>query len=516
MAAGSAFTLIVNDSEQDDILMRTAQLERLIEKIEIQSAKAEAQRAKEQGKKFDGNAFSESFVPSLVQISQYYTIPFISLFKPFVACAQDYIKHMSSGQNTFGSTVTFTLQQINMFVTDMVLHVKISSFQATSALDKVRWCAFPGHRLCEQTSFTVNGSAIDTYYTEDMIAHYDYLPKGRKDWWKRCVGQQIPYDGTLTSDPSIDEVSEVRRYVDGPQVFKRTQPELDLWIPSLMWFSDPGYALPNGIIAYGQTNVDVKFAELNDLVSYVNLGGGGTYSTPTIIQCELYVNNLGVVEDLADIFQKRIGTMMIRIHKHTKSVIQNSKGQIKLKDLRFPVEKMYFAFRPRVNLDNTQQWHKMCKLTETRVATPVLVTVVNPSAPPPTIQQVGGNYGVYYSESPTIDTLSLLANTNELFKEVNQGFFGNYLGLKTCSGELDAPESTGWYLINFNTRPTKSYTGAWEPPSGHINASRAREMVLMYSSSYISDANPVDFILSAQVINFLSIEDESATLRYTT
>ncbi len=509
MSTGGSFQLIVKDGPVDKIMMRSNDLNKLLAKLESQNHQV------------------DSYVPVLNEVAEYFTVPIYSFFKPFVAVSMEYFKHnLSSGSQQFNSAQTFTLQQVGMFVTDMVLHVKTSSFKATNALDKVRWTAFPGHRMCEHTTFKINGNPIDDYYSEDYTAKFDFEVRHKRSWM-RCVGQQLPYDGTLIADPSVDEVNEIRQFVNGPQTFKNEQPALDLWVPTLFWFNDPAFALPNGIIAHGQTEVTVDLADINDLVAFADLGGGGAFVPPTITQCELYVNNIYVNEELQNVFLSSTGASLIRVHRHSKNILQKAKDSIKLKDLRWSVERMYFAFRPHVNLSHSQQWHKMCVLTEVQVASSVVVEVPNPAGPvPPTILQLAGNFAIFYTESPSIDTLRLQSHGVDLFKEYPEAFFGNYMELQTGNADVTSPLSKGWYIINFNvTAPRDRY--GWKAPSSYLNFSKAREGLLSYTSSYIgttvtppAPAVPyvaeVDFIVSAQAINFLKLMDESAVLSYST
>jgi hypothetical protein len=520
MSRLNTFQLIVNNSYQDELMTQSSRLLQTIENITRSDKEVARDDAKSRGKRFDANLWTESYIPKLAEIAQYHTIPVVSFFKPFVACAMEYIKHSpTSGQMRFGADVSFTLQQISMFVSDIVFHLRASSWQATSSLDKVRWSAFPGHRVCEHTRFTINGNPIDDYYSENYVFYYEKeVPSGQKDSWKRCVGQQLAYEGTLIPDPSVDEISEVRRYTNGPQTLKRTQPELDMWIPLLFWFRDPAFALPNGIISHGQVNIDIKLADVNDLIAFANLGGGGAFSAPTILQCELYVNNISIVPELQEIFLARSGALLIRIHKHMNQVFQKPSDQIKLKDFRFPVEKIHFAFRPRDNLDHSQEWYKMCVLTQQQVASSVVVEVPNPGVPPPvTVLQLAGNSSIFHSEDPSVDFLSLYANTIPVFENFPESFFANYVNLQTGNCDQTAASSLGIYTVNFNVTSTKKLHG-WAAPSGYLNASRARELILAYRSSFIGSGagTEVDFIATAQCINFLKLEEDSAILRYAT
>lgn len=512
MATGGSFKLIVNDGPQDKLMMRSHELSDLIAQLEHNSEDR------------------ESYVPSLAEISKYYTVPIYSFFKPFVACSMEYIKNKQpSGAIKFGTSQEFTIDNIGAFVTDMVLHIKISSFSAVHSSDKVRWTAFPGHRIVEHTEMRVSGNPIDEYYNDNYTAHYDLeVDNAHKTTWKRCVGQQVPYEGTLVPDPSVDEINEVRQFVDGPQTFKHTQPELDLWIPTLFWFNkDPAYALPNRIISHGHNTITFSLADVNEMVSYARINGTGSFVQPTITMFELYVNHIFVVDEVSDMFLARSGTSLVRLHKFQKSKIQKSKDRILMKDLRFPVERFHFAFRPSVNLNHSQQWYKMCALTERYMASSVVIEVPDPLGGPTTVLQLAGNYSTFYTESPTIDRVGLDAHNITMFPMAPEGLY-KYMELQHGNVDTTSPASTGWYTMNFNINPIRSKEG-WRAPSAYINASKARELYLAYESSYIGTTiSPVtipatdpyvaevDFIACATVIGFITYADNSAVLKFST
>jgi hypothetical protein len=52
--------------------------------------------------------------------------------------------------------------------------------------------------------------------------------------------------------------------------------------------------------------------------------------------------------------------------------------------------------------------------------------------------------------------------------------------------------------------------------SGHFNASRERELYLMYESSVISDTDKVRLYVSAICLNFLIYDTKGISLKFTT
>ena len=123
--------------------------------------------------------------------------------------------------------------------------------------------------------------------------------------------------------------------------------------------------------------------------------------------------------------------------------------------------------------------------------------------------QVAINVARYYKESPTINTLEVIAHGIVLYRKTDESFYNSYLPYR-FGEKMNTPIDRGWYMINFNF-----LTGEYQP-SGHVNLSRIREFYLKYTSSYISNSNRVNLVVLADLINFLLVKDGSATLRYST
>jgi hypothetical protein len=111
--------------------------------------------------------------------------------------------------------------------------------------------------------------------------------------------------------------------------------------------------------------------------------------------------------------------------------------------------------------------------------------------------------------------------------------FNSYMTYQYGCQTINTPSDSGVYLINFCL-----YPGTYQP-SGYVNASRAREFFLDFTSSLIgttkrntsdvtlakvdrTPSNAPQITVSAEVvvvssaINFLLITDGSAVLRYST
>lgn len=117
---------------------------------------------------------------------------------------------------------------------------------------------------------------------------------------------------------------------------------------------------------------------------------------------------------------------------------------------------------------------------------------------------------------PMTATLKISAHGIPLYNDLPAQFFNSYTPYVFGGHQLNAPSDPGAYFIPFCL-----YPGTYQP-SGHINVSRAREFFLEYKGASLSGgavigpANTAELNVIATCINFLLINDGSATLRYST
>jgi len=394
--------------------------------------------------------------------------------------------------------------------------------------------------------------------------------------------------------------------VDGAQTPKAIQPALDLWIPLLFWFNrDARLSIPSVSIPYGQRFITIKLEAQNNIVftsagnlwlkleveCYIQDTGtllATTYfadpnhdvgqneaiidverynkcltmvpvlclnsTVPTsqqISRMELYINNIFVNPEIHDIYIKRIGFSLIRVHRFQRNEMSAKEGEQLLSSLKWPIETLYVGFRPRYNTDSSnlnqwRDWHNLTRLLDKtsenvcRTQTPFIrgfdadhdehaadaVTLTNAvlTITPDDIAHATCtstcDRGTYTHRIKTVDRLTLNAHGITLFGDFPDEFFNEYMPWQYGGYNIVTPDDEGALMINFCL-----YPGTYQP-SGHINVSRAREFYIKYTSSYIgSDANSVDpvqanphafMIVVAIAINFLLISDGSAVLRYST
>lgn len=514
MATSGIFKLITNEGIQDKMLMATDYLKRRVDGIIQENKKKMAQmnlEAQGSGRDVDQVDSSNSWSPSLDIIERSHNIFINGSFKPFVAMAYEYTKTpVSEGSLTLGSTIAFNLPQFGDFFNDMVINVKLSGLRSVDLVnDRCRYISMLGHRLFSKVSFYIQNNLIDEYTTHEYNSYYNFhVPPSKRIGWLRNMGQEIPTLGFVTADPRADENREYRWFGRGAQTFKPKHDEVELWIPVLFWFRDVKHSIPNLVIPFGQTKLELTISPDTDLISYSTptsppfstASPPGSYISPQITRCDLYTNHIFMMPFMHEIFIKNYGFSLIRVHKRQIKTVSSNAGSIRLNELKWPIETMYVAFRPSSNKTVTQSWHSNNVLSEIQTPVPVCTGV----APTISINQV-----VSQLESPSVDTIELNAHGVTLFRDTAVGFYNSYMPYR-FGKHINTPEDPGWFMLNFNFNPGDN------DPSGHINVSQAREFYLNYTSSYIDKTHETELIVLADALNFFLVKNGSAVLRFST
>lgn len=237
-------------------------------------------------------------------------------------------------------------------------------------------------------------------------------------------------------------------------------------------------------------------------------------------------NNIFVNPEIHDIYIKRIGFSLIRVHRFQSNREAVATDNVLLSQLKWPIETMFLGLRPAVNISssNTNQyrdWHRLTLMTDnsiynaSRAHSDVMIddTVAFNAASAKHKTNFSMELAeriVYPSTTDTIDTLQLQAHGINIFQTYAREFFRDYLPFTYGGTNIISPEDKGAFMLNFCL-----YPGTYQP-SGHINVSRAREFYLQFVSSYVTSSTPADLLVLAKAINFLLISDGSAVLRYST
>ncbi|ETP09547.1 hypothetical protein F441_14586, partial [Phytophthora nicotianae CJ01A1] len=218
-----------------------------------------------------------------------------------------------------------------------------------------------------------------------------------------------------------------------------------------------------------------------------------------------------------DIFIDRVAFTLVRVHRRQTQNLNKSSDSIHLVQLKWPIESLTFGFQPTVNrAKNTnleansdqsssvssdmEDWHRFGVVSNTQMLAADF------------LGSMGALGLLVKEESSHITTLQLQAHSVNLFSTFPAAFFNSYIPYQFGGSALTAPTDPGLYYYSFALYPNQYQ------PSGHFNVSRARELYLNYTSSFISsDANhTATFFVQAKTINFLLISEGSASLRYST
>jgi Large eukaryotic DNA virus major capsid protein/Major capsid protein N-terminus len=361
--------------------------------------------------------------------------------------------------------------------------------------------------------------------------------------------------------------------VNGPQTPKAVQPALEMWVPLLFWFNkDSRLSIPSVAIPYGQRYISIDTEQQSNILfvapgnlyletivevstaANASVGDGtsaaqGVYDVQTyttrqpvlavnsnidttqqITNMELYINNIFLNPEIHDIYIKRIGFSLIRVHRYQNIQQTSSNGEVLLSQLKWPTESIFVGLQPAYNTsaanpNQYRDWYRLTLLVDNVVdqyaASTGKVAIDNTSAFYPIVPnavnttksfsaQTSALRYTYPSTVLTVDSLQLKAHGINIFDKYSQKFFGAYLPYVFGGINLNNPLDEGALLLNFCL-----YPGTYQP-SGHINVSRTREFYLYYYSSYVTPTTPANLLTIARAINFILISDGSAVLRYST
>jgi hypothetical protein len=449
-----------------------------------------------------------------------------SQFKPHVALAFEYFKTKKEGSGNVGLVtesdhVRFDLKGNNgNFLNDMVVHVVLEAIGNPDAdvgsYPKYRYCELPGIRLFKNVKFVANNVEIDSYNTEDAVLYTKIkISASRSTGWNEMLGQENESCGEYyRSDISI---KEQYKFKDGAQTLRPYQKELQLWVPLIFDFNEyVGRSLHNQLIGTDQKYIEIELAPLDKIIRAEDENGNvlpDAISGFKIKSIELYSRNVYLPPEINDIYIDRMNLSLIRVKKQHRKIITESSGSLELRQLKYPIEIIYFGFRPSENGVNSNpysfdDWHKMTFKTRKYVPIPVLIKNTKTA---PTLQLVQ-RCAKYTKSTPPMKKIGFTAHGNELYPLMPEAFYNNYLPYILPG--LSTPGEKGVYAVSWCFYPISF------DPSGHINNSTARELFIKYEKDPegvgATGDNNVELFLSAQCLNFLLYDKTSIRLKYVT
>jgi hypothetical protein len=385
MATGGIFTIITNDGKQDRMLMATALLSKRLSDIN----------------QLKGGGDSLAALPTLLDIEKTHILFTNAHFKPFAAIGFEYNKvKATSGNPSLGSTIQFSIPQFGDFFHDIcchvVLHQPVLTSTATNTSDTpaMRWCDFPGERLLKKVQQEVNGNPLDEYTHHATNMHREYrVSPNVKLGWDRCVGQEEPEQGFVTQPNWANSGLAPQAHRVAAQVHTGNQTPtaqktvgatgaLEMFIPLLFWYNkDVRLAVPSVAIPYGQRFINIDLASLEELCNVYPRGAGtaavplGSVAKSDALQTiELYINNIFVNPEVHNIYIKRIGFSLIRVHRQQLYSANSSDHNLLLQQLKWPIEYLYVGMKVRAYhntsssedlVNGLNKWHTFSQQVET-------------------------------------------------------------------------------------------------------------------------------------------------------
>lgn len=451
----------------------------------------------------------------------------------------------------------------------------------------VRYSDLPGIRFIEKARILINGNLLDEYsYNSPLLKYKKMMPVDKLTSYHRLIGQEVEVHGVSElidiADTSKypEDVREklglqlptknTRRkhtFLNGPQTPKLEQPPLEMLIPLQFWFCrDPSLAVPSIAIPYGQRFIEIKTCNQRDLIHSVPGGlklrttikklysagaDMGTSAAVAVHKVEkwvheepvnversivasdfkiddiaLVINNIFTVPEIHNIYLKRVGFNLVRVHREQIIPANNSTGSQQLANIKYPIEYLLIGARPRenssdTNPDKADQWHMHAKINKrvSEISTVVSNEVVTDQTTAyDTLDETGlksfSSHSVcekitIQEQHELLTSFSLLAQSIKLEPD-NLGnlFFRDYVSYKHGGHFFSSSNDMGVYLYNFALYPGQNQ------PSGHLNISRAREFFFEWISDFINGSYSADIFVVASAINFLLLGNGNAIMRY--
>lgn len=299
----------------------------------------------------------------------------------------------------------------------------------------------------------------------------------------------------------------VMGFKDGAQTYAPYQPELDLWIPLRFWFNlRIEHCLWSHLLTTMQKTIVIQLTALENMIQAIDQNGVETAPLQRlpIVTAELYMRNIYVGDVVRDLLVGRRALNLIRVHRSQVADLNRDADTIALKQLKYPIEALYFGFRPQRTADLLDHWYRFT--TVTTHERPIPAVVVNPLAVP--VHQLVIRTANYDVQSSPVGKVGFRIFGNDLYLPLADSFFRHYLPY-VSPGVICGED--GNFLLPFSLRPGPEDIEV----AGHINTSETREFYLRYSEANIGPDRPAKLYVTAKCINFLYFAgDGSMILKY--
>lgn len=253
-----------------------------------------------------------------------------------------YVKEDSDQQATFGGTSSFQItSDAATYISECFLRIQIGRAEPVDSTAKIRYVAFPAHRLAQRVAIKHQRAALEQLSPEIFNAYYElFVPKDRKAIWREFVGQ----DHEL-------------------QTFQSSQPAVEWILPLQFFFCGQQKALNITRTQNRRLKIELDLAPASEIFSLT--GGGGGASTPSTqfveptIRVELWYKAHYVVPELIPGLSKPGYERAVRIWQHQKTTVTNLTDgdlRITLKDVTYPIETLLLGIRPVINQQYSQHW----------------------------------------------------------------------------------------------------------------------------------------------------------------
>lgn len=353
----------------------------------------------------------------------------------------------------FGAN-TFSLQMHGNFICEIIFSCRIEGLSTINPTDKCAYVDFLGHKLIDEIIMDFAGNIVDRYTGDAYNIYYNYfVPDEKKNSWLRSVGQEVPEEVYMQNNTGQRELKYI---CDGPQTLKQSHDAIELNIPIIFDFTRKLHnSFFSSKVPFGQ-----RFLKVN-LKNAANICyGTGPINLPTITG-KLIVNQIFIAPEIVQKITTGTYKTFIRVFKESKIKVVAGPNRIKLDDIRFPVEHLFFGVRPTTNTGPTTWW---------RYHIPNATTMWFPAYNAP--NQIVLNSATYYKPEIPMENIKFTSLNTEVVNEQKKEFYSYIqplirgrtpqdigLCMYSFAKHLDIDECTGYFntsiernfFIHFNS-----------------------------------------------------------------